>query len=371
MVVMQKKSGVLVAAQTKKALILMFFLTIVVVVLAVNFHPIDRSYAADLLVSASSNNASRRAHRSEGSKTPTTACRSVPESDKSWIKDLHDSPCRRIGHSQGNQDCMLDAIFQRLGATNKFFVEYGFNMPEQCAGSGPNTCKLWQEDAWDGLLLDGDNENTTINLKKHFLYSNNIVSILKENDVPPEFDFLSSDMDSHDYFVLANLLDHFSPRVITTEYNSNWPMDYSMSQVDPILDPVLMNETMHNFEFKRCIWGASANSLKRLLEKHNYVLIGVTPTLDLFWARRDVVDCYNIPDFDYFQTDNRMELGKLHHPKQIDLSFLIWLADTEVWEETNDIDKARAAAKEKIVASVKEGTHLPCFEKVKDLLMLE
>eukprot|EP00978_Attheya_sp_CCMP212_P025457 scaffold81924_cov54-Attheya_sp.AAC.3 len=294
------------------------------------------------------------------------ACAAVPDSDRNWIQRMHDTPCETLGYSQYNMDCTLDTIFAKLGTTNKFFLEYGFNTKEQCSGSGPNTCKLSSVDGWHGLLLDGNNENPAINLRAHYLYGNNIVSILEKYNVPKELDFYSSDMDSHDYFVLDNALKHFRPRVIATEYNSNWSTDYIMSQVDPVLNPELMEESMNKFKFKQCIWGVSASALQIMLGKHGYALIGVVRGLDLIWVRRDLLSCYDVPEFKYFQSS--MRLGTLHHGAQTDLKFLNWLADTQVWEETKDLNKARAAAKKKLVDSARAGTHLACFEPVKDLL---
>jgi hypothetical protein len=281
---------------------------------------------------------------------------------------MHSTKCAKLGYSQNNQDCKLDTIYQHIGTTNKFYVEYGFNTNTQCSGSGPNTCKLWKVDGWKGLLLDGSHENPEINLKAHYLYGNNAAEVLQKYDVPLEMDFLSSDMDSHDYFVLSNILENFRPRIIATEYNQNWSKEFEMSQVDPVLDPVLMEKSMNSYSFKGCMWGASASALKRLLEQNGYVLIGVVGVLDLFWARKDVVDCYDVPPFEFFE--DQMNLGQALHFQQRDLSFLEWLADIQVWEETNDINKARESAKNKLVALAKaDAARLPhCYKQVAGLL---
>ena len=78
-------------------------------------------------------------------------------------------------------------------------------------------------------------------------------------NVPEELDFLSGDMDSHDYFVMDNILTHFHPRVVTTEYNMNWPEHMTLSQIDPQLFKSSQNLT-DSFAFAGCIWGASASS---------------------------------------------------------------------------------------------------------------
>ena len=227
------------------------------------------------------------------------------------------NPCLKEGYSQGTQACQLDKIFDHIGTTNKYYVEYGFNSKKQCSGSGPNTCKLWKVHGWTGLLLDGDNENPEINLHAHYLYSTNAADVLKSHNVPEELDFLSGDMDSHDYFVMDNILKHFRPRVVTTEYNRNWPEDMTLSQIDPKLVKASSNSS-DSFVFAECIWGASASALKFLMEIHGYELVGVASALDLIWGRKDVFSCYDIPPFERYVP--LMRLGTLGHKPQQDLS---------------------------------------------------
>ena len=71
--------------------------------------------------------------------------------------------------SQSWQACVLRTIFKAIGTRNRQFVEVGFNSPSQCAGSGSNTCALWRDEGWQGLLLDGANSNLSINLHKELV----------------------------------------------------------------------------------------------------------------------------------------------------------------------------------------------------------
>ena len=283
-------------------------------------------------------------------------------SDRNFVKAMHDTPCKGMGYSQGNQDCMLDIIFDHIGRTNRYFVEYGFNTPSQCSGTGPNTCKLWK-DGWRGLLLDGENSNSSINLHNHYLYGDNIENLLRLYSVPYTFDYLSSDMDSHDLFVVSSILKSYQPRVVTTEYNSNWPLEWTISQLDPSLSDALWEMSQNNFTFRQCIWGASASALRGLMEKHEYVLVGVTPMLDLFWAKKDTVACYSIPDFSFFV--DQMNLGKLVHKKQSTLDYSDWLVDTSVWLSSGDLDTAREVARNKIGSMIDSGNPIPCFGDLK------
>ena len=286
---------------------------------------------------------------------------SCANKNRNFLREELNNPCKRLGYSQGNQDCQLDNIFRHLGTTNKFYVEYGFNTMTQCSGSGPNTCKLWKEDGWTGLLLDGTNSNPEINLHSHFLYANNIVGILEKYSVPKQLDFLSGDMDSHDYFVMASILEHFKPRVVTTEYNQNWPLDFSITQIDPTVGT--KSQPPSSFVFRQCVWGASASALKILLEKHGYQLVGVTPELDLIWASREELVCYDVPEFEEYIP--MMRLGNRLHRPQENMDFIDVLADSSVWEETKDIEKAKEAARQKILQNINSPNRIPCLKSIK------
>jgi hypothetical protein len=75
-----------------------------------------------------------------------------------------------------------------------------------------------------------------INLHKHYLFADNIVGIFQKYNVPLELDYLSVDMDSHDLWVAKAILEGgYRPRVITTEYNSNYPTNMSIAQIDPTM----------------------------------------------------------------------------------------------------------------------------------------
>jgi len=324
-------------------------------VLFVVFYPLRPSPQSETISSA----------KISDKRIPGTKKISCDVKDPSFLRNELTKPCQKQGFSQGNQDCQLDAIFKNLGTTNKFYVEYGFNTKEQCSSSGPNTCKLWKEHGWTGLLLDGKNENPAINLHAHYLYGNNAADILRKYGVPSDLDFLSGDMDSHDYFVMENILESFHPQVVTTEYNSNWPIDFAITQVDPTLDPSAAE--LQSFKFRQCVWGASALAMKILLEKHSYSLIGVTPRLDLIWGRQDSLDCFDVPSFDEYE--HLMKLGPLHHRPQTDMSFLSILADVSVWSETKDINEAKTAAQMK--DNMKSSSVLPCYKNVAKNLIKE
>lgn len=278
-----------------------------------------------------------------------------------WIRKLHEKPCDRLGFSQGNQDCVIVEIFSRVSTTNRFYLEYGFNTKTQCTGSMPNTCVLSKKTGWKGLLLDAKNENAQINLRKHPLFARNIVSIFASYNVPLNLDYLSSDMDSHDYFVMRSILESgiYRPRVISTEYNFNYPFNWSMALLDPFLDGF---EGMESYKFKPsgCAWGVSASGWRFLMERFGYRMVALTPRLDIFWVRKDLLANVFVPDFSYFSISSSP-----HHFKLQSAEELTRIVDVAVYEATKNIAIANVAALEKIYANLQSSNSVNwCYSEL-------
>jgi hypothetical protein len=154
--------------------------------------------------------------------------------DPEWFRHVRQH-AKRVS-SQGQQDGALAYIFENigLGPAGGYYVEFGFNTREQCSGTGPNTCELWRR-GWRGLLLDGQNENATINLHKEWISARTIVSVFEKHGVPEEPDYVSIDIDSLDFYVMWAILasPRYRPRVLSVEYNSNFALhDYSVIPYD-------------------------------------------------------------------------------------------------------------------------------------------
>jgi hypothetical protein len=62
--------------------------------------------------------------------------------------DLQEYPIPFPRRSRGNQDFILFELFLRLGETNRYFVEFGFNS-EDWGGSDPNTQALFEHGCQD------------------------------------------------------------------------------------------------------------------------------------------------------------------------------------------------------------------------------
>ncbi len=127
------------------------------------------------------------------------------------------------GKSQNGEDGLLNYIFNKIGTTNKYYVEFG-------AGDGEwlsNAYFFREQLGWTGLLLEGNSNEVNnckknINLHCEFITPNNINSLFKKYDVPKNFDLLSIDIDSYDYWVWK-ALDECTANVVIIETNAGLP----------------------------------------------------------------------------------------------------------------------------------------------------
>ena len=112
-----------------------------------------------------------------------------------------------LGHSQKGQDSLIKYTFDKIGTTNKYYVEYGAVDGYDCC----NTAYL-RDQGWTGLLLEGNGnipENPELNLHIRSLTKENICDLYREFDVPVEHDFVCIDLDSMDYWITDAMLNEY------------------------------------------------------------------------------------------------------------------------------------------------------------------
>ena len=123
--------------------------------------------------------------------------------------------------SQWGQDGVLEAIFDKIETTNKYFVEFGSSGND--VGMG-NTAYLRRR-GFHGLLMDGSEtpygshvRDRHYKVETEFISASNINFLFKKYNVPTEFDFLSIDIDGQDFHVW-NAIKDYNPRVVSIEIN--------------------------------------------------------------------------------------------------------------------------------------------------------
>ncbi len=161
-------------------------------------------------------------------------------------------------HSQGGEDGVLQHVFECIGTTNRYFVEFG-------AWDGryvSNTAHLRLDHGWSGLLLEGDSEHVSDIVRQEFVTAENVNTLFAKYEVPGVFDLLSIDIDGNEYWVWK-ALDRYRPRVVVIEYNVFFGIDVSKS---------MPYEATHRWD-NTMFHGASLAALRKLGREKRYTLL--------------------------------------------------------------------------------------------------
>ena len=193
------------------------------------------------------------------------------EDDEDTIEDLSVFEQRVFSQTKG--DGIIRIIFDKIGVTNKFFVEFGVQSGIEC-----NSRYLRDIKKWNGLTMDcGD--NLLPSTKKEMINAENVEKLFKKYDVPKEFDMLSIDIDSNEYWVWK-AIKNYSPRLVIIEYNATFKP--TESKVMKYIPNQVWDGTWN--------FGASLLALKKLGVEKGYTLIYCdSQGEDAFFLRNDLL----------------------------------------------------------------------------------
>jgi hypothetical protein len=179
---------------------------------------------------------------------------------------------RRRSYSNFDEERILHEYIELL-----LPKDHGYTAVDLGAGDGvrhSNTHALFTN-GWRGLAVDGDADRSYRLARAYRYYPNvftcrnqitpqNVVSLLEAYQIPTDFEVLSLDIDSYDYWVLEALLAKFRPRLIVTEINEKIPPPLRfIVKYDP------------DFTLQHHFFGYSIASLEDLCERHNYGLMSL------------------------------------------------------------------------------------------------
>jgi hypothetical protein len=173
--------------------------------------------------------------------------------------------------SQYGEDGIIEKVLDVIGVNDKWCVEFGSWDGKACS----NTYCLITEKGYSAVLIEGnpkrykdlletfgDNERViALNAFVGFDKANGLDSILKETDIPLDFDVLSIDIDGNDYHVWEAVRD-YKPKVVVIEFN-------------PTISPTV--EFVQTAD-KRLMHGSSLLSTTKLATSKGYELVCTTTT---------------------------------------------------------------------------------------------
>ncbi len=176
-------------------------------------------------------------------------------------------------YCQTNEEDILASIFNSIGVTNRYCVEFGAGRDGYLYS---NTRRLMNYYGWKGLMMDAAAIDGS-DVKKEFITAENIVSLFRKYRVAHVPDLLSIDLDGSDIWVLGALLESYKPRVIVAEFNPAIPIGESKAmKYNP-------NHSWGNDDY----YGASFEAFKVLGVNYGYRIVN-NNGLNLFMVRSDI-----------------------------------------------------------------------------------
>lgn len=200
-------------------------------------------------------------------------------------------------YSQNEEDGMIDEIFNRIGTTNRFFIEFGVQDGLEC-----NTHFLLFQ-GWEGVFIEGSTEycgqirknfatpleRGQLTLLNSFITAENINDLIAQTKAKDlvEIDLLSIDIDGNDYHIF-NAISVIKPRVVVIEINAKFP---------PPTKYIMPYNPTHIWDGSD-MHGVSLESLAKLALAKGYNLVGTDlKGVNAFFVRKDlcgdkfVADC--------------------------------------------------------------------------------
>jgi hypothetical protein len=180
--------------------------------------------------------------------------------------------------SQFNEDGILRFLFDRIGATQRTFVEFGIGNGKEC-----NTANLSVNHGWSGLLMEGNETDVSrargfyaslpqvrpgqVNVVPAFITAENINELLSAHGPTGSIDLLSLDIDGNDLWVWQAIT-AIRPRVVVIEYNAAFGPERSVSvRYDPAFE-------RFRYHASGIYHGASLAAMAKVGHEKGYVLVG-------------------------------------------------------------------------------------------------
>ena len=127
--------------------------------------------------------------------------------------------------SHRGQDIIALSWLRKIGFLNKVAVEFGARN-----GFQQSNIRMFEKLNWKLYQWDKFFQNKFVN--KESITAENINQIFEKYEVPKQFDFLSIDIDSNDYWVWKAL--NYEANLVLIEYNPNFSIDKSVAlKYDP------------------------------------------------------------------------------------------------------------------------------------------
>lgn len=197
-------------------------------------------------------------------------------------------------YSQNDEDGIISEIFNRIGVTDKRFIEFGVQNGLE------SNCHYLLLKGWTGLWIEGNKKSCKdlerrfepalkdgrLKLVNAFITVKNINTLFRDNGMTGDIDLLSIDIDGNDYHIWE-AISVIQPRVVVIEYNAKFP---------PECEWVMPYDENHVWDLSDR-HGASLKALEMLGGGKGYQLVGTNMTgSNAFFVRAELAqDKFPLP----------------------------------------------------------------------------
>ncbi len=199
-------------------------------------------------------------------------------------------------YSQNGEDGITMKLIETIykNPLDKYYVEFGVGNGTEC-----NTKILRLKYGWNGLQMDGGNENISINLRKENITKENIVGLFLKYGVSQHINLLSVDIDFNDFYCLKEILANYKCDIIICEYNAS----HTVTE-----DKIIIYDKNYRWDGSD-YFGASLLALNKLANKYGYSLV---------YCNNNGVNCFFVCN-DIIQQENLLiknvrDIAKIYRP---------------------------------------------------------
>jgi len=194
--------------------------------------------------------------------------------------------------SQFDDDGLIQYLIKNIRIDNKIFIEFGVEDYEES-----NTRFLMMNNNWQGLVMDGSNDNIMkirkagyfwrydLMAKSVFITRENINVLLEEYGAQ-DIGLLSIDLDGNDAHILEAIdMKTLNPSIIIVEYNSIFGKERAISVP---YDKSFIRREKH---YSGLYYGASLRALSHMAKEKGYALIGCNSFgNNAYFVRNDLIN---------------------------------------------------------------------------------
>lgn len=202
-------------------------------------------------------------------------------------------------HSQHNEDSILYKIFNTIGTTNKYFVDIGCRELEFTSN-----VYILRQNGWKGFGCDPNTTSKQLSdgtiIVQSFANPDNFESLLEQNNVPINFDFLSIDIDGDDYYLFESL-NKYKPRVLCIEldadvYNKDYVAPFGKASRNRSSSSIIKMNKLCEKKGYKLVYNNGGNGFFVLEnEYHKFLPININEyiTLNLNMLKQDLNSKFN------------------------------------------------------------------------------